>query len=495
MAQDQDSVPPPPADSTVQTPVTGSAVRAVRLSDVEGKVQISSDGQSDFDQAQQNMPVMQGMRLHTGDDGRVEIQFEDGSVVRVTPNSALTLTELRRDADGHTVTAITADGGLTYYELNGQAGQYTVHLGGETLTPADSSVFRVNLDQNPEVAVMHGTVKAVDSANGSIDVHTNQTVKFAAANSSQYDLVPSIDSDSWDQWNSDRDQALAMLDQNATTARAGSGNPDDPAWNDLDYYGDWYDVPGYGQGWAPAGVDASWDPFGVGAWGYYSGVGYTWISGYSWGWWPYHCGAWDYFDSFGWMWFPGNCGWGSVGVGWYPYATVWRTPPGYKLPIRPTNPGHGLPPHGPGKHPEPLVAVNRTPQALNQFRTAGQAKPTARAFNFNGNAVHAEQASVHPQQSGPLGESFTNSLVRTNPTYLSVGNNRSGVIPGSFGFSNQSRTAYTGSRGGYVPPSSGARFAGSGASESHFSSAPAAPHFSAPASAPAGGSPGGGRPH
>ena len=48
--------------------------------------------------------------------------------------------------------------------------------------------------------------------------------------------------------------------------------------------------------WTPSGVDANWDPFGQGNWGYYTTVGYVWISGYSWGWWPYHCGAWNWFD-------------------------------------------------------------------------------------------------------------------------------------------------------------------------------------------------------
>ncbi|MFT4114191.1 DUF6600 domain-containing protein [Silvibacterium sp.] len=499
-AQDQDTAPPPPSDASGQS--ASGSVRAVRLSDVEGKVQILSAGQSDFDQAQMNMPVMEGMRLQTGSDGRVEVQFEDGSVARVAPNSAISLTELHRAADGHTVTTLTAEKGLSYYELNGRSGEYTVRMGGESLTAADSSVFRVDLDQNPEVAVMHGTVKVADSANGSIDVHTNQTVKFSAPNSAQYDLIPSVESDSWDQWNSDRDQALAMLEENATTARAGSGNPDDPAWNDLDYYGDWYDVPGYGQGWAPAGVGSSWDPFGVGAWGYYSGVGYSWISGYSWGWWPYHCGAWDYFDSFGWMWFPGNCGWGSVGAGWYPYATVWRTPQGYRLPVRPLAPGHGLPVHGPIRHPDPLVAVNRAPESASQFRTVGQAKPVARVFSLNGSQIRAEQASVHPSQSGPLGESYTSSLVRTNPTYLSVGERGGGVASGgAVGFSNQVRGAYTGNgRGGYVPPAGAHSFVPSAGQ--HYS-APPAPHFSAPAassaphfSAPAAAAPsGGGRPH
>jgi hypothetical protein len=464
----------------------------VRLSDVEGKVQVFNGSDQAFDQAQPNMPVMEGMRLVTGGDGRVEVQFEDGSVARITPNSSVTLARLQRNADGTTVTAIDANSGLSYYELNGHAGQYSVRFGQETITPGDSSIFRVNLDQNPEVAVSHGTVHVADSQNASVDVQTNQSIVFDAPNSSQYEIAQSVTADSWDQWNSDRDQALATLEESATTARDSSGNPDDPAWNDLDYYGDWYDVPGYGEAWAPSGVGAGWDPFGSGSWGYYNSVGYTWISGYSWGWWPYHCGAWNYFNSFGWMWFPGNCGWGSVGAGWYPYATVWRTPQGYRPPLRPALPGHGLPAHGHLPRPEPLIAVNRTPDATQQFRSVGQPKPVARGFDYDGQVIRPEVASMHVVKTGPVGESFTASEARQHPELFGLPehSNRPGFTPG-----NIPRSTYQpGSRNNSVPayaPSRPGWGGGSRPSESPHYSAP-----SAPASHPSGGGgSSGGHPH
>ena len=503
----QDTAPPPPPDAQPQTPAVGTPqqnsaatsgaqqqnptpndVRAVRLSDVEGKVQVFNGSEQAFDQAQLNMPVMEGMRLVTGGDGRVEIQFEDGSVARVTPNSSATLSQLHRNPDGNTVTEIVANAGLSYYELNGRAGQYTVRFGQEIITPADSTIFRVNLDQNPELAVTHGSINVSDGQNQTIDVHTNQSLRFDGQNSGNYDVVQSVAADSWDQWNSDRDQALAALEDSATTARASSGNPDDPAWSDLDYYGDWYDVPGYGQAWAPSGVGTGWDPFGAGAWGYYSGVGYTWISAYSWGWWPYHCGAWNYFNTFGWMWFPGNCGWGSVGAGWYPYATVWRVPPGYRVPFRPVGPVHKpLPP------PRQLIAVNRTPDTAQQFRTVGQPRPAARNFDYGGQQIHPELASVHVRQTGPLGESFTTSAERTHPEVFGLQNGGLGFNSGGNAIRNTYQSVPHVASPSYSP---GGRAGWSGGStrpsEAPHYSAPAAP---APHPAAGGGSAPGGHPH
>jgi len=73
----------------------GPAARAVRLSSVDGQVQLSKDSQTLADAAVANTPLFEGTHVATGDDGRAEIQFEDGSVARLSPNSSVTLTVLR----------------------------------------------------------------------------------------------------------------------------------------------------------------------------------------------------------------------------------------------------------------------------------------------------------------------------------------------------------------------------------------------------------------
>jgi hypothetical protein len=412
----QDSAPPPPPpDNQSAGPASSgpgaqeqSTVRAVRLSDVEGQVQVYQGDQIAFDQAEPNMPAMEGMRFVTGQNGRVEIEFEDGSVARVTPNSSVRLTQLRRATDGSTITQIDALSGLTYFELNGHGGAISVHFNNNVATPIDSAVFRIALDAAPnEVAVMHGGVHVDDGQGISLDVHPNQSFLTDPQQGGEFSVAQSIGADSWDQWNSDRDQALSQMEANETTARANSANPDDPAWNDLDYYGNWYNLPGYGQVWSPAGVDATWDPFGQGYWGDYSGVGYTWISGYPWGWLPYHCGAWDFVDGYGWIWIPGNCGWGFYGAGWYPYATVWRVPKGYQPPPRPR--------HGPLPRPQPVIAINRGAQYGAPFHFDHGAKPEPRALDFDGKSIAPLEAGIHPLHTGPVGEGYTAALVRSHP--------------------------------------------------------------------------------
>jgi len=406
----QDSVPPPPPDNSV---ASGSAavpsnVRAVRLSDVEGQVQVYQDGQVAFNQAEPNMPAVEGMRFVTGDDGRLEIEFEDGSVARVAPNSSIRLTQLSRAADGTTVTTITALSGLSYYELNGRDGQVSVRFGQDAATPDANSVFRIDLDDVPnELADMQGNIHIGDGGGVSIDLRPNQTFQTDPQQPGEFTVAQSVTANSWDEWNSDRDQALADLESSETTARSSMNNPNDASWNDLDYYGSWYNVPGYGQVWSPNGVDADWDPFGSGYWGYYSSFGYTWISGYPWGWWPYHCGAWDYLDPWGWIWIPNNCGYGFFGAGWYPYPTLWRVPPGYIMPPRPRR--------GPEPHPRRLIAVSRGPQFAAPFRFDPGSRPQARPLLIGGSTIRPLDAGIHPLERGPLGETYTTALVRVHP--------------------------------------------------------------------------------
>lgn len=473
--------PAPPADQSATVPEAEgqTQIRAVRLSDVEGQVQVFQGNEVAFDQAEPNMPAVEGMRFVTGDNGRFEVEFEDGSVARVTPDSSIRLTQLRRNADGSTVTQIDALTGLSYYELNGRGGQYSVHFGSDTATPVESAVFRVALDSSPlQVAVMHGSVHVDNGLGLSTDVHSSQTFQTDPQQPGEFTMAQSVTADSWDQWNSDRDQTLAQLESSQSTARASAANPDNPAWNDLDYYGNWYDLPGYGQVWSPAGVGAGWDPFGMGAWGYYPGMGYSWISGYPWGWMPYHCGAWNFFNSFGWGWMPGNCGFGAYGAygnGWYPYAPVWNVPPGYTPPLRP----RGGPIRRPGQpRPVNIVAVNRGPQNGAPFNYRNGARPVARPVEFGGKPIKPIEAGIHPQQRGPLGESFRSALVRTHPEMRQMGfRGNSGVVLGA---RSTFRSPGMAPRTFGAPPSLGSRSSGfssrGGMSGSHGSFGGGAAH-------------------
>ena len=65
------------------------ATRAARLTYMQGTVTVTWANNSS--PAQMNLPLLAGVQLATGQDGQAEVEFEDGSMARLTPNSALSL--------------------------------------------------------------------------------------------------------------------------------------------------------------------------------------------------------------------------------------------------------------------------------------------------------------------------------------------------------------------------------------------------------------------
>ena len=347
------------AQQPAQEQGPGQPTRAIRLSYVDGDVQLAENGQVTAQHAVANTPLLQGTTITTGDSGRAEMQFEDGSVARLAPNSALTLKVLAGEgADGSAEMDLAR--GLAYFELQGagEAGQMSVRFGDSKVTASGFTVLRVSDDTPPgELAVFAGNA-ALDRGNGvlTLNLHAGENVDLSASDEANYKLSESIPPDSWDTWNTDRDQEMAAEAQQSTAPADVGANPSNPAWNDLDANGTWYDVPDQGYVWSPyEAANPGWDPYGNGNWVFTIGYGYTWASAYPWGYLPYSCGAWNYFNGFGWGWAPGFGGctpwWG---VGYYGGPMIGMHPLWYRQVHRPIAPRH--PVRG---RPVPLIAVNR----------------------------------------------------------------------------------------------------------------------------------------
>jgi hypothetical protein len=355
-----------------------AAANVARISFVQGSVQLMAGQGSTFEQAVMNMPVVEGAQLQTGGDGQAEVEFGDGSVARLTPNSSLQFDHLGLDQ-----VQLQQLGGLAYYEFNVGDGHppFGLQFANVHVQPTANSILRIGLDQGWDVAVINGSVSLQGQGIPPVDVAENQSVHSGGDNNgAPYTVAQGINGDSWDNWNQDRDQAIAQEASAQTPVRDDSANPQNENWNDLDADGNWYPVEGAGNVWVPAGVGPGWDPYGSGYWGYYPTLGYTWISGYPWGWLPYHCGSWNYY-SFGWAWSPGP----GAGRSWSPVIAVHSHPPGWSMPVHPVSPGGGIRPL-PGR----LVAVDRGPVAKGPWGFQGGPVPRPdhqQALSFRGNAV------------------------------------------------------------------------------------------------------------
>ena len=295
-----------------------SKARIVRLSDVQGTVQIDRAAGEGFEKAFLNLPVIEGSRLKTGDDGRAEVEFEDGSTLRIVPNTEIEFTRLALGDEGEKLNTVQLHTGAAYVNVRPKKGdQFLLNFGHESVTVAEAAHFRVDLTTDEAtLAVFKGKVNGTGPA-GQFEVAEKHSATFDLANNDRLALAKNYDQDPYDDW--DRQQT-AYHDRYAKSSTYDLASPYGYGVSDLNYSGNYMMVPGYGWGWQPYLAGAGWSPFQDGAWAWYPGFGYMWVSGYPWGWMPYRYGNWVFAPGFGWIWQPGY--WNT----WYPIPQVVNPP-------------------------------------------------------------------------------------------------------------------------------------------------------------------------
>jgi hypothetical protein len=304
-----------------------SKARIVRLSEVQGTVQIDRATGDGFDKAFINLPVVEGSKLKTGRDGRAEVEFEDGSALRLAPDSEVNFVHLALGDDGQKLSTVQLVSGTVYANLHPKnaaekGDQFLLNFARESVTVAGPAHFRVELaDANATVAVFKGKVSAtspseqvevaekhsatIDLAKDNLASHNlanDDSAKNDSAKKHTFEIAKNYEaepSDAWDRQQSD------YHDRYATSGGSSINSPYSYGMSDLNYYGNFMSVPGYGNVWQPYFTGANWSPFQDGGWAFYPGAGYMWVSGYPWGWTPYNYGNWAFVPGFGWVWQPG----------------------------------------------------------------------------------------------------------------------------------------------------------------------------------------------
>ena len=157
-----------------------AGVRTARLAYSEGDVTVMRADNTGGDPAQLNMPLTEGMRVVTRENGQAEIEFEDGSLLRMTPASTVLLSRLGAGGDGSFDTEMVLLNGLVYADLRATSKYvYRIVAGADTIAPVANLSVRILLDQPPaEVAVLDGTAHVSRAGGGySVDVGKGETLR------------------------------------------------------------------------------------------------------------------------------------------------------------------------------------------------------------------------------------------------------------------------------------------------------------------------------
>ena len=284
-----------------------SQARIVRLSDVQGTVQIDKNTGLGFENAFLNLPITQGTQLKTLNNGRAEIEFEDGSTVRLAPNTTVQFSTLgASDAGKHSSTVDLVEG-MAYVNWLAKSGDaLSLNFSREKIALDHAAHFRVSTSPNlSDLAAFKGEVE-VETPSGKVAVDKKKTATFDATDNDKYSLANNIEEAPLDSWDK---ESIAYHDQYAKN----NSSPYAYGVADMNYYGSYNNVPGYGMMWQPFFTGIGWNPFMDGAWSWYPGYGYMFASAYPWGWMPYRYGNWMFVPNFGWMWQAGGFNsWGTV---------------------------------------------------------------------------------------------------------------------------------------------------------------------------------------
>lgn len=336
-----------------------SKARIVRLSYIEGDVEMDrGDGHGSI-RAFVNMPLIEGTKLWPKENGRVEVEFEDGSTLRLVPDTIVHFDELRLGDRGEKVTRLIVQQGTLYANIKDHdRDQFNVDFAQQDLRLKHSSRFRVEVyPQEMKVAVFRGELELLRNTGQKIEVKKNETLALDTSDPERYYLSKGIIEGPHDFWDREREEQIVV----AESRRAAPSSVVVYGYDDFSPYGTWVDVGGYGRLWRPYGVSIGWNPWSYGGWVWYPSYGYVWVSSYPWGWTPYRYGGWHYVNTYGWCWRPGP----RINI---TNINIYNAPPRY-VPPRPPVVTHG--------HPFAIAYANDRPVADPRSRWMEQPQVAA----------------------------------------------------------------------------------------------------------------------
>jgi hypothetical protein len=304
--QAQDAVTPlpsaaqPASVAATSTNTVGiSDIRIVRLSQVRGKVDIDRHIGRGYEEAFANVPITGGTKLHT-DVGLAEVEFEDNSTLRLTPDTDVEFTLLKRTATGSTISSVKVMRGMVYASLaNTKGNTFTIAAGETSLQLNPSSHVRLTVDPaDSNLSVLDGTVEFNDGSSTRA-LKRKDSVDFSLIGYKPAEPVK-LEASAFDEW----DKNGIDYQKQYSSLRSSGGTGMLYGTSDLNYYGSFANM-GCGSMWRPYFASAAWSPYDNGVWAYYPSVGYSWVSPYPWGWMPFHSGNWVNCGGAGWGWQPG----------------------------------------------------------------------------------------------------------------------------------------------------------------------------------------------
>src|SRR5664279_4902507 len=154
-----------------------SHVRIVRLSYLNGQVQTDRATGQGLERAILNTPIVQGMRVETGNDGLAEVEFENASALRIAENSEIQFRGLSMNDNGAKINEIEVVKGVVYLDARSKGDDiYRLKSGDSTFLVQRDTQFRLSVGpEQTRLAVFKGNVELMDQLHV-VNVQRKQTL-------------------------------------------------------------------------------------------------------------------------------------------------------------------------------------------------------------------------------------------------------------------------------------------------------------------------------
>ncbi|MGI9106826.1 MAG: DUF6600 domain-containing protein [Pyrinomonadaceae bacterium] len=297
--------------------------RVVRVSMLRGDVSLRRAGGNKWEKASLNLPLVEGDRLATGPDARIEIQIDARNFIRLGAYATLDIVTLRDEGIALSLPEGTATLRLARFDRDRE--YFEIDAPKTTLAAEQKGSYRLDVlpSGNVRATVRDGGRARLYSETSGFTLRDGRAAELVynqTGNSDEADweLSAARSLDDWDTWVDDRDRYLAARLRHEERDRY----YDKYVWGaeELDAYGDWVQTNDYGYVWRPHVTVINnyndWAPYRYGRWNWCPPYGWTWVGDEPWGWAPYHYGRWVYINNY--------WGWAPRGYASYGRRSWWR---------------------------------------------------------------------------------------------------------------------------------------------------------------------------
>ena len=298
-----------------------------RVRFVEPGVTLQRATEVSAEEALANLPFLPGDRVWTDTAGRAEIQFPDGTIVRVDRRSKLDYAGHEEGQDERIVLRLWSGSALVRVRSRGFA-RFEIETPAGMVQALDRGIVRVDVEAGETRVSVYAGEAVLDDGRRQVRLASGERTwaRWGAEAEEPRRFDPGED-DEFARWDGLRES------EDRWAARSAEYLPDelDAYAGEFEANGAWQYEGTSGYVWVPR-VAVGWQPYSNGHWTW-TPYGWTWVPYERWGWAPSHYGRWGFSASFGWYWAPGRTwgpGWVSwaVGggyVGWCPLG--WRDRP------------------------------------------------------------------------------------------------------------------------------------------------------------------------